>query len=103
MKAEDLQKALDPSVWPMRVKVREYIYYAKRHPKQDGGAAGATRQQGGPGGGAQQHGAEQAVGHGQHVHPGPSGQPQVKEWQGAPTSNMFAGLETPAAPAVNGL
>ena len=29
VKAEDLQKALDPSVWPLRVKVREYICYSK--------------------------------------------------------------------------
>ena len=33
--AQDLTKALDPSVWPLRVKVREYIYYPKkRDPKQ---------------------------------------------------------------------
>ena len=30
VKAEDLQKALDPTVWPMRVKVREYVYYPKK-------------------------------------------------------------------------
>ena len=29
--AEDLQKALDPSIWPMRVKVREYIYYSRKN------------------------------------------------------------------------
>ena len=34
MKAEDLQFALDPSVWPLRVKVREFIYYARRNPRQ---------------------------------------------------------------------
>ena len=28
--APDLQKALDPGIWPMRVKVREYIYYPKK-------------------------------------------------------------------------
>ena len=30
VRAEDLQKALDPTVWPMRVKVREYVYYPKK-------------------------------------------------------------------------
>ena len=30
VKAEDLQKALDPSVWPLRVKVREFIYYSRK-------------------------------------------------------------------------
>ena len=30
VRAEDLQKALDPSIWPLRVKVREYIYYPKK-------------------------------------------------------------------------
>ena len=33
VKAEDLEKALDPSVWPMRVKVREFIHY--RSMRQD--------------------------------------------------------------------
>ena len=28
--AADLQKALNPEIWPLRVKVREYIYYAKK-------------------------------------------------------------------------
>ena len=32
VKAEDLSKALDPSVWPLRVKVREFIHYKKRPP-----------------------------------------------------------------------
>ena len=32
VKAEDLQKALDPTVWPLRVRVREYIHYKKRQP-----------------------------------------------------------------------
>ena len=30
VKAEDLQKALDPSVWPLRVKVREFIHYSRK-------------------------------------------------------------------------
>ena len=32
--APDLQKALDPSIWPLRVKVREYIYYPKKKDSQ---------------------------------------------------------------------
>ena len=28
--AHDLQKALDPGIWPLRVKVREYVYYSKK-------------------------------------------------------------------------
>ena len=31
--APDLVKALDPSIWPMRVKVREYVYYSNRSRK----------------------------------------------------------------------
>ena len=35
VKAEQLAIALDPNVWPLRVKVREYIYYSKKNPRQD--------------------------------------------------------------------
>ena len=35
VRAEHLQTALDPSVWPLRVKVREYIYYSKKNPRQE--------------------------------------------------------------------
>ena len=35
--AADLQKALDPAIWPLRVKVREFIHYAKRNPKSKSG------------------------------------------------------------------
>ena len=30
VRAEDLQLALNPQIWPLRVKVREYIYYPKK-------------------------------------------------------------------------
>ena len=30
VKAEDLLKALNPAIWPMRVKVREFIHYSRR-------------------------------------------------------------------------
>ena len=58
VKAEDLQRALDPSIWPMRVKVREYIYYARKSPNFSGQQGQHGRQygrhhghQGGQGGG----------------------------------------------------
>ena len=34
VKAEDLQKVLDPYVWPLRVKVRPFIHYSRK-PKQN--------------------------------------------------------------------
>ena len=36
--ANDLQKALDPAIWPLRVKVREFIHYAKKTPRQQTGS-----------------------------------------------------------------
>ena len=27
---KDLEKALDPSIWPLRVRVREYIHYSNK-------------------------------------------------------------------------
>ena len=29
--AEDLEKALDPTVWPLQVRVREFIHYRKQY------------------------------------------------------------------------
>ena len=54
VKAEDLQKALDPSIWPMRVKVREYIYYSRRVPRP-----GQSGDQHGQGQRGQQQGQQQ--------------------------------------------
>ena len=72
VKAEDLKKALDPSIWPMRVKVREYIYYPRKHQQQQNsgyqgqaghyGAHGVQGQGGGAVGGA-------GVGHGHGFQP----------------------------------
>ena len=31
VQASDLSKALDPAIWPLRVKVREYIHYARKN------------------------------------------------------------------------
>ena len=45
VKAEDLLKALDPSVWPLRVKVREFIHYSRR--SSAGNSQGGHRQGGG--------------------------------------------------------
>ena len=117
VKAEDLQKALDPSVWPMRVKVREYIYYSK---KSAGQAGGVYQQQGGHTG--QMHGygrgqhvpggvrvrGEQVLGEvegqlvpgeveGHQVHGGGGVQSLVQMWQGAPTENRFAVLAKTSA------
>ena len=46
--AEDLSKAMDPTLWPLRVKVREYIYYKKKYvaPKQMSNANSGVRQLG---------------------------------------------------------
>ena len=40
VKAQDLQKALNPAIWPMRVKVREYIYFKKKPDQAYRGNAG---------------------------------------------------------------
>ena len=114
VKAEDLQRALDPSVWPMRVKVREYIYYAKRAPRQDNGLPGAAHHRGGghagqpgaalhsAGGYTEQAGAAQQRGGAEQT--GATAAGSGDQWQGAPTANMFAVLDpAPSAPAENGL
>ena len=53
VKSEDLQKALNPNIWPIRVKVREYIYYSKRpqHAQRQGGQGQRQPGHGGHGGG----------------------------------------------------
>ena len=61
LKAEDLQKALDPGIWPMRVKVREYIYYSKNSRQQRPG--GDRQGQGQPHGGNSQHNHGDGGGH----------------------------------------
>ena len=43
--ATDLAKALDPSIWPLRVRVREYIYYSNKPKKQQEQQASVPRQQ----------------------------------------------------------
>ena len=91
LKAEDLQKALEPGVWPMRVKVREFIHYSKNNSKQQrGGVRGQER-------------VESTGGHGQHRGPvpvdqsssgvGQSGnQGERGELPGSLASNQFAVL-----------
>ena len=51
--AQDLQKALDPNIWPLRVKVREFIHYPNRNARAAGGQAerGQTSAHGGGHGG----------------------------------------------------
>ena len=45
VRAEDLQKALNPSIWPLRVKVREYIYYPKKKPTDSNNDTNSRPQQ----------------------------------------------------------
>ena len=47
--AGDLQKALDPAIWPLRVKVREFVHYAKRNPRPRPGSGGEQGVGGGDG------------------------------------------------------
>ena len=72
VKAEDLQKALDPSVWPLRVKVREFIHYSRKFSAGNNPRNGGhDRQGGGQHGGAAvgevyQQGHQVGVERGQH-------------------------------------
>ena len=43
MPAADLSKALDPAIWPLRVKVREFIHYARK--RQVGGQPQVSQDQ----------------------------------------------------------
>ena len=56
VKNEDLQTALDPAIWPMRVKVREWIYYPKKKSKKT-----QHQKDGKPQFGKGRHSAEQPV------------------------------------------
>ena len=62
VKAEQLLIALDPTVWPLRVKVKEYIYYSKKNTRQgrDEGQTGYAGQPGVGHAGHTQHGVEAA-------------------------------------------
>ena len=42
--AEDLQKALDPAIWPLRVKVRECISYTKKKDTNQSSMPNHTRE-----------------------------------------------------------
>ena len=91
VKAEDLQKALDPSIWPMRVKVREYIYYARKpgHGSQQGLGGGQYGRhheaQGGQGGGQGQY----------QVPHGPSAGQGVGGYGGAHGDRRYQGYHRP--------
>ena len=52
VKAEYLEKALKPETWPMRVKVREWVYFPKRREQQPEGGRMGQRGGGAPGGAA---------------------------------------------------
>ena len=90
VRAEDLNLALDPSVWPLRVKVREFIHYSKKNSRQ-GDYHGAREQQGqaGSGGGSQpSHGHGQARGQYNIQH-----QPAQKTVPNIVTPNMYDALQ----------
>ena len=80
VQASDLQKALNPEIWPLRVKVREYIYYPSKPRQQNEQRRGQQNQQGQHLG--QQHGQEQ----GQQP---PQG---AVDSEGLPISNRFGPL-----------
>ena len=80
VQASDLQKALNPEIWPLRVKVREYIYYPSKPRQQNEQRRGQQNQQGQHLG--QQHGQEQ----GQQP---PQG---AVDSEGIPISNRFGPL-----------
>ena len=84
VKAEDLQRALNPEVWPLRVKVREFIYYSRKSGQKSNDSnkqPGQSRQDS-----EGKRNVEQGHGQGQE-HSGERGQPDV------PTSNRFSALE----------
>ena len=67
VKAEDLQKALDPAIWPLRVKVREFIHYSRRSAVQRNSSG--VRPQQGAGARHGQHEGGHGQTHGQVSHP----------------------------------
>ena len=91
VKAEDLQVALNPSVWPLRVKVREFIHYSRRSPRQP------RDQQQGSLGQQYQQGAQQDQLHRHDLEQGGAVQQGGgrREQGGLPvTTNRFAVLDT---------
>ena len=73
VKAEDLQKVLDPSVWPLRVKVRGFIHYSRKFTAgnnlRNGGQEnrlGGGRHAGAVAGGGHQQGYQVGEERGQH-------------------------------------
>ena len=74
VRAEDLQRALDPSVWPLRVKVREFIHYSRKTIANHKSVGGSTAQHL-AGNGQGQQGLHSQHAHGQtHQAGGGSGQ-----------------------------
>ena len=77
----------------MRVNVREYIYYARKSPRQDDGQARNRQQPGGHTG--QEHSGVTGQSAGQQGHgaevrtDGPGDQPVGDQWQGASTHNKY--------------
>ena len=127
VQASDLSKALDPAIWPLRVKVREYIHYARRNrgpqDHQVGkpgpiGHQGAHAQVGhhaqGRGGQpafvvqpaqvrAASHGGQQSghLGHAQQEGPGGQGVPHEQLYPNLSNANLWNVLRAPGVPNPN--
>ena len=97
--AADLAKALDPSIWPLRVKVREFIHYARRKPQNDGASGGQAPAGQGQAGSRPPHAQGQG---GAHAAQGPqaaqaAAQGSHLQVPGIRLENMFAALARHAA------
>ena len=89
--ASDLQKALDPSIWPLRVKVREFVHYSKKNLKPKTGFRGEHGLVGGDGPAAKEQG-------GADHH---SGQPGASSVGGAKPSTINLQLPISNVPLKN--
>ena len=84
--AVDLQKALNPDIWPLRVKVREYVYYPRKtkptdSTKTDSENASLQHQQ--------VQTTEMQTGQIPTVNGGSTVQKQTEQTQGVPVSNRY--------------
>ena len=71
-----MSKALDPTVWPLRVKVREFIHYSKRNSRSSDNQ-GPTGQRGHQA----NHGQQQPAAGGHAGQPGRPGQEHAQHQQ----------------------
>ena len=113
--SDDLEKALNPEIWPIRVKVREYIHYKRKPVRAQQGASHLV--QGGPGhqtAGRGQYPVQQSLApsqysqqyssvvHAQQGHPEQQGGQAHQQQPLYPNlNNMFSVLAAPGAPNPN--